>query len=1409
MTRCHSESLHDSLSCVVQPSADGAALTGGLMEDTTARWRSVMVVLGQSGRFHTWLVQDTGEVFEEGGPSCGMVRDLAHEEACLFAMKLHNLSLVHTEPDSGDHRGEMFDGRGGPMPGFRGRDGMNMGAGPQDRPPMDMRRFDCPPDMMGRNMGHFDRGRDPPRDFFRPGDKADMNFRRPFEMEGRNNQQNASGFMGQGRPPMDMGSRDMPVRNMRGAEDQFMDMRERDRFRMDMPGFNMSPVDIRRREPLDRNDNFRERERSREMGMSNIDGFSIDMPPRERTVMDFERRGFAPPVNPRGRFESDMDFRNRVGSPGDFRDRSPQMFRDNDGVPMDVRGRPDMPLDRRGPEKAMLRADEPTLRDREFPDPVESPGAFREEGKSLSEEWRKQGIREIDSFSPVMKSSPYPREMKDRFIPGHGKEGDLGEPSQFKERDRPLMDFPGKDVGTMGFSRSERESPVGQNWDQKPTADFPGRDPPLPVQKPPLLPLDPTVSMPSRDGDGKRWSRDEKSDSAGPSGGRCPFFPEKSLSSQESHFSGDQGTFKGPKEVPLDQGQRKGNLMPGPREPQSNRGERQDQDYRDIDYRTGSARKYDYILGDLPGPEKNLKESKLAPAERPSDSGSQDQDYRSSSGQDKVSNTIAISGIPKTATMQQILDAFAVRDGVPMQGMKIKNVVPGYSYDTAYVEFLNLEDAVHFMESNQVAHPCPSTVAVSSKKEGLGWGRGSVKVGSKTALLKYIQPDRNAKEQQQPDPPPKALPSNQDGLLPIPVPLNPPEVKEEGCGKPLSDPLSQGVWERSSDLTPEAWQQQVDKQLQEQEAEKQAEEWANQRATRHNLQYSDPVFKESKTMIIKNVLPTTTVETILKALDTFAYLDERNVRLVKGKAPGSKCFCFVDMDSHEHVVRLVELLTKPRPIMIDGVRVYAEVAKPLKNQNYRRDADKSNTSLLGYPPEVMEQLQQQQQQFYPQPSHPVMGASPAIQGMLEENADILICDVTQGVMYTEAPALEHPVQAAPLPDPSLATSADGSDAYSYGSDTPDLSAFLYDATSGFYYDPQTTLYYDPNSRYFYNAQSQQYLYWDSTSKIYIPVEGTSTEAQQPSTEAGAPTEMSAEAVPVVPAMPVVEELKMAPEGVSEQKEDEEAAPRAEKKEKEKEDKPRSLAAFKIMKDMERWAKIQNRQKETVRAPSPVLKSGGEDKKTSKAADAAFAVFERKGTGGDDLFKKPLTPAKKDEKGSKRAMGSLGMLAADYGAGSDDEEEEKHEKQEGSQPAKSLPEAKEDRLTDWKKMACLLCRRQFPNKDALVRHQQLSDLHKQNMEIHLKIKKSKKELEALENQEKELGMKESSSPPEAKRRKQQNTWGGPSRDAQKASERPGLGLESTERKKKEPAVWNYATYKQAVRKAMFARFKELE
>uniref|UniRef100_A0A8C8I0Y9 C2H2-type domain-containing protein n=1 Tax=Oncorhynchus tshawytscha TaxID=74940 RepID=A0A8C8I0Y9_ONCTS len=1197
-------------------------------------------------------------------------------------------------PFRGDNRGEMFGGRDGPMSDFRGRDGMNMGPrGPQDRgPPMDMRRMDCPPDMRDRDMEPHDiRGRgEPPRDFLgRPGEEPDFSLRRQYEMSIRDKLLNAAAGDVRGRG---MGGRGMPPRDLREPNDRFIDMRDRDMFRKDMPGFNNPDMDGRRggfpMEPMGRNEGFRDmRDRDRPpidrppMGMDDIDGFNMDMPPRDRDrdrgMMDFDRRG-APPLNPRKRFESDTDFRNRVGPPAEFRgrDRSPVRFADNDGALMDVRGRPGGPPDLVGPNRPKFVGTDPegTLRDREFPEMEEV---------SLAEEWKNRKKEKDSHPSPMTRGlPPFSKEIQGQRFPPVSREGSLlGEPANFKERNMPSTEFPGKKDGPpFDFPRPNREAPRSQNWDKKPPTDIPGMDlPPFgrrSLQDPAFPPMGPGLlpNMPNRENDGKRWPEhgDPKQNQNAPNRvdrppyllekDRPPYILEKTPPTPLGHGPNDKTRFKGPKDALLEQGPGSVKLVPGPDF------QGKDQDYRDIDYRTGPGIVFDYKHEELPGPDKVLKESKAVPAPKFSDSGSQDQDYRSASVKDKVTHTICITGIPKTATMEQILGAFAVRDGVPMQGMKIKNVVPGYSYDTAYVEFLNLEDAVHFMESNQ----------------------GSLKVGTKTALMRYVQPDRIGKEA-------LVSPPTQEPLLPCPGQLLVDKAKNEHHSQDVSqaktpvDPLSQqGSWQRSSDLTPEAWQQQVDQQLRQQEAEQQAESWASRNPPRQGPgpHQMDPIFKESKTMIIKNVKPTTTVETILKSLDPFAYLDERNVRLVRGKPPGAKCFfvpCLMDVMSGCHDV----LLTKPRPLSIDGVRVYAEVAKPLKNQNYRKEFDKSNTSLLGYPPEA------------------------------------------------------SMTEVRPL---SLVTT-----------ETPDMTNYLYDATSGFYYDPQTTLYYDPASRYFYNAQTQEYLYWDSVSKTYIPVPGGHSTDTQP-----------------------------------------EPTPHF--------DPPQLLNPTPIMKDMERWAKIQNRQKDSVRVPSPVLKTSGgglDDRKSSKAADAAFTIFERK--GGDDLFKKPMAPPKKEGKGSKQSIGSLGLLASDYAATGSDEEEEVVQ-HEDPQASRSQSQEKEDKLTDWKKMACLLCRRQFPNKDGLVRHQQLSDLHKQNMEIHMKIKRSKKELEALENQE-----KESNGSPEQKRRKHQhqNSWVGGSRDMHKGSERPGLGSEPVERKKKESVVWNHATYKQAVRKAMFARFKELD
>ena len=39
--------------------------------------------------------------------------------------------------------------------------------------------------------------------------------------------------------------------------------------------------------------------------------------------------------------------------------------------------------------------------------------------------------------------------------------------------------------------------------------------------------------------------------------------------------------------------------------------------------------------------------------------------------------------------------------------------------------------------------------------------------------------------------------------------------------------------------------------------------------------------------------------------------------------------------------------------------------------------------------------------------------------------------------------------------------------------------------------------------------------------------------------------------------------------------------------------------------------------------------------------------------------------------------------------------------------------KEESFADWTKLACLLCKRQFPSKDVLTKHNQFSELHKVN------------------------------------------------------------------------------------------------
>uniref|UniRef100_A0A4W4DSN1 RNA binding motif protein 10 n=1 Tax=Electrophorus electricus TaxID=8005 RepID=A0A4W4DSN1_ELEEL len=232
---------------------------------------------------------------------------------------------------------------------------------------------------------------------------------------------------------------------------------------------------------------------------------------------------------------------------------------------------------------------------------------------------------------------------------------------------------------------------------------------------------------------------------------------------------------------------------------------------------------------------------------------------------------------------------------------------------------------------------------------------------------------------------------------------------------------------------------------------------------------------------------------------------------------------------------------------------------------------------------------------------------------------------------------------------------------------PDVSTYQYDESSGYYYDPLTGLYYDANSQYYFNSHTQQYMYWDGENHTYVPASAQTPPAIDATIDPAATT-----SDPLAPA----------------------------NSSKEKKDKPKTKTAQQIAKDMERWAKSLNRQKETVRSLSssaPVhARPGGQgrpdDRRESASADAGYAILEKKGalTERPQILIDQINPLEEREGSPPQ-----GLVAA-YRGETDSEEE-------GGE--------KEERLTDWSKLACLLCRRQFPSKEALLRHQQLSELHK--------------------------------------------------------------------------------------------------
>ncbi|NXL44750.1 RBM5 protein, partial [Podilymbus podiceps] len=546
------------------------------------------------------------------------------------------------------------------------------------------------------------------------------------------------------------------------------------------------------------------------------------------------------------------------------------------------------------------------------------------------------------------------------------------------------------------------------------------------------------------------------------------------------------------------------------------------------------------------------------------------------------------------------------------------------------------------------------------------------------------------------------------------------------------------------------------------------------------------------TIILRNIAPHTVVESIMTALSPYASLAVNNIRLIKDKqTQQNRGFAFVQLSSAMDASQLLQILQSLQPpLKIDGKTIGVDFAKSARKDLLLPDGNRvsafsvASTAIAAAQwsstqPQTGEgstldysylqsgqdgytqyaQYSQDYQQYYQNQGGVLDSDGATISGTPVTTTTAAVVSQSPQLYNQQTNSPDSPTQSAP---PTTSTQAQTAPPTGVVPGTkyavPDTSTYQYDESSGYYYDPITGLYYDPNSQYYYNALTQQYLYWDGEKETYMP----------------------------------------AAEGIAYQQT---ATTTTTKEVKEKKEKPKSKTA-----QQQAAVSLIAVYRETA-ALHPV----SFDLKIKGSGLTAVLPFQR------------------------------GLVAA-YSGDSDNDED-----------LLERMENEEEKLTDWKKMACLLCRRQFPNKDALIRHQQLSDLHKQNMDIYRRSKLSEQELEALELREREMKYRDRAAerrekygipePPEPKRKKVYDAgtvnYEQPTKDGLDNSnignkmlqamgwrEGSGLGrkcqgitapIEAQVRmrgaglgaKGSSYGVSTADSYKDAVRKAMFARFTEME
>ncbi|XP_036596607.1 RNA-binding protein 10-like [Trichosurus vulpecula] len=786
-----------------------------------------------------------------------------------------------------------------------------------------------------------------------------------------------------------------------------------------------------------------------------------------------------------------------------------------------------------------------------------------------------------------------------------------------------------------------------------------------------------------------------------------------------------------------------------------------DHDYRDMDYRSypgdfnRQELKHSYDSSEKQSVEESYKASSVSETQRKWDSppeplgflgdgNYQDQDYRTEQAEEeeKASNIIMLRMLPQAATENDIQVQLQAR-GIQAQEVRLmRNKSSGQSRGFAFVEFNHLQDATRWMETNQ------HSLNILGQKVSMHYSEPKPKINEDWLCNKCGVQNFKRRE--------KCFKCGVSKLeaeqkLPVGIQLDQKLVPLGGRE------LSQGLLP-----LPQSYQTQ------------------SILASQVLAQGSEPNSENANdTIILRNLNPHSTMDSILGALAPYAVLSSSNIRVIKDKQTQlNRGFAFIQLSTIVEAAQLLQILQALHPpLTIDGKTINVEFAKGSKRDVSSTDGNRINaasvaSTAIAAAQWAISQTSQGGQRNWMASKEPVANYSycqrdegycgPRSEATLYLKSSKTVCVASskgdlagvgsetslepgipgvdsmpvihtfhdaQPSVYQQSgtemgsaqstvsnsQAQSYTIMAPAILKTELLSSAQLNSASSaatslsvqdsYGQyPVPDVSTYQYDETSGYYYDPQTGLYYDANSQYYYNAQSQQYMYWDGQRHTYVPALEQAAGEQK---DTGI----------------ILKEVK------------------------EKKEKHKTKTAQQIAKDMERWARSLNKQKENFKNSfQPISALREDERRESATADAGYAILEKKGALAERQRATMNLPKLTSD---ERLSPQRGLVAA-YSGESDSEEELERSTE------------KEEKLTDWQKLACLLCRRQFPSKEALIRHQQLSGLHKQNLEIHRRTHLSENELEALEKNEMEMKYRDRAAerrekygipePPQPKKRK---------------------------------------------------------